>query len=153
MSIVLIAVLIAGVFLWLERQVPPEARESSPEENSQTNPRAPDLAVTVIAEGLEISQDQHTVTFQSRFGPVEWIKPYTDHENVRLIQAGKKRLLIFAPAFVADCLETLEEIGHRYKKLAIDSGAERFELVPSLNAQPEWVSAICSMVQSEMEPV
>ncbi len=95
-----------------------------------------------IAQGL--GEKDYLVTFQSRLGRTPWIKPYTDLEIVRLAQSGKKRFVVFSPAFVADCLETLEEIGIRARESVLANGAEALELVPSLNTHPRWVEAVCS---------
>jgi protoporphyrin/coproporphyrin ferrochelatase len=100
----------------------------------------------LIAKSLNLAEAQFSTTFQSRLGPVKWIQPYTDKKILDLIGKGKRRLLIFAPSFVADCLETSEEIGIRLKELALKNGAEAFELVPSLNSSSIWVDAISEMV-------
>jgi ferrochelatase len=114
-----------------------------------TNPscyRAQSFATArALAAGLEITADRMTISFQSRLGRTPWIRPYTDHELDRLARAGVKRLAVMCPAFVADCLETVEEIGiraHQQFKLA---GGEDLILVPSLNATPPWVDAVCAI--------
>jgi ferrochelatase len=99
-----------------------------------------------IAQKLNLPENRYTVCFQSRLGRTPWIKPYTDLLIVDLAKSGKKRIAVFCPAFVADCLETLEEIGIRAKESALAHGAEALELVPSLNAHPTWVEAVCEMV-------
>jgi protoporphyrin/coproporphyrin ferrochelatase len=100
----------------------------------------------VIAQGLGLKKERYSLAFQSRLGRSPWIQPYTDEEIVRLGQSGVKRLAVMMPSFVADCLETLEEIGLRGKELALSHGVEEFELIPTLNAHPEWVRTICHMV-------
>lgn len=99
-----------------------------------------------IAKKIGIPGDVCSVSFQSRLGRTPWIKPYTDLVIPELIRSGKKRIVVFCPSFVADCLETLEEIGIRAKELAMGLGAETFELVPSLNHSSRWVETVCEMV-------
>ncbi len=101
----------------------------------------------LLAEELGLSPDQYQVTFQSRLGRVPWIKPYTDVALRELPKRGVKRLAVLCPAFVADCLETLEEIGLRGKDTFLAAGGEAFHLVPSLNAHPMWVEAVAEMVR------
>lgn len=94
----------------------------------------------------------HTVSFQSRLGREEWIKPYTDQEISRVIESGSKRLLVACPAFVADCLETLEEIAIRLKEDFISLGGEDLKLVPSLNARMDWVEDFSKAIKSQKMP-
>lgn len=101
----------------------------------------------LLAEELQLSPDGYQVTFQSRLGRVPWIKPYTDVALRELPKRGVKRLAVLSPAFVADCLETLEEIGLRGKDTFLAAGGEAFHLVPSLNAHPMWVEAVAEMVR------
>ncbi|MCA9545099.1 MAG: ferrochelatase, partial [Myxococcales bacterium] len=75
-----------------------------------------------------------------------WIKPYTDETILQLAKAGKKRLAVFCPAFTADCLETLEEIGIRAVEDFEAAGGEALRLVPSLNATPAWVAAAARLI-------
>ena len=100
-----------------------------------------------IVKEIGIPEELCSVSFQSRLGRTPWIKPYTDLLIVELARSGKKRIAVFCPAFVADCLETLEEIGIRGKESALAHGAEALELVPSLNAHPRWVETVCEMVR------
>ena len=92
----------------------------------------------------------HTVSFQSRLGRTPWIKPYTDFVMPELAKQGVRRLAVFCPAFVADCLETLEEIGLRAKRDWSALGGESLTLVPSLNATPAWVDALVHLVRKEV---
>jgi len=101
----------------------------------------------LIAAELGLPSDIWKVSFQSRLGRTPWIKPYTDLLLLDLAKAGKKRIVVFCPAFVADCLETLEEIGIRNREAVIACGAETLELVPSLNSHPKWVETVCEMVR------
>ena len=89
----------------------------------------------------------YTVCFQSRLGRTPWITPHTDVLLDDLAKAGKKRLAVFCPAFVADCLETLEEIGIRAKVQFVGAGGEELVLVPSLNATPRWVEVVAELAE------
>ncbi len=86
-----------------------------------------------------------SVAFQSRLGRDPWIKPYTDFELVRLAEAGSQKLLVMCPAFVSDCLETLEEIGQRGKEIFIRAGGKDLVLVPCLNTHPDWIEALSQL--------
>jgi ferrochelatase len=100
-----------------------------------------------LAEQLALPPDGWTVSFQSRLGRTPWIKPYTDELLDSLPKRGVKRLAVFSPAFVADCLETLEEIGIRAREQFRAAGGEELVLVPSLNATSAWVDAVVDMVR------
>lgn len=82
------------------------------------------------------------VTFQSRLGKEPWLRPYTQETVERLAKEGKKRVLIFSPAFVADCLETIYELGHEVKEEFLKLGGERLDYVPSLNDHPVWIRGL-----------
>jgi ferrochelatase len=85
------------------------------------------------------------VCFQSRLGRAPWIEPHTDKLVDQLAHRGVKRLAVMCPAFVADCLETLEEIGIRARDQFRAAGGEDLALVPSLNATAPWVDAVCAI--------
>lgn len=89
-------------------------------------------------------------TFQSRFGPEEWLQPYTDKTVERLAREGVKRLAVINPGFVADCLETLEEIAGEVCEEFIDNGGEHFSHIPCLNDGAEGVGLIESVVRREL---
>lgn len=89
----------------------------------------------------------HSVAFQSRLGKQPWIKPYTDEVLEDLAQKGVKKILVVCPAFVADCLETLEEIRLEAKHEFQSFGGEDLRLVPSLNAEPHWVSNLALLIE------
>jgi ferrochelatase len=100
-----------------------------------------------LAGALGLAPDAHSVSFQSRLGRTPWIRPYTDVVLPELAGRGVKRVAILCPAFVADCLETLEEIGIRAREQWEELGGESLVLVPSLNAHPRWVEAVAAMVR------
>ena len=99
-----------------------------------------------LRERLGLDEKASTTTFQSRLGRTPWIRPYTDEELVRLARRGVKRLAVFCPSFVADCLETLEEIGLRARDDFRAAGGEELALVPSLNAHAPWVEGLGAML-------
>jgi protoporphyrin/coproporphyrin ferrochelatase len=96
---------------------------------------------------LGIPPESTTVAFQSRLGRTPWLKPYTDLLLPELAAKGVRRLAVLCPAFVADCLETLEEIGIRARADFLRAGGEALTLVPSLNAHPAWVRGLVRMVR------
>ncbi len=100
-----------------------------------------------LAARLSLDEGRWSVSFQSRLGRTRWIEPYTDGTIAALAHRGCKRLLVFCPAFVADCVETLEEIGIRGNDQFLAAGGERLKLVPSLNASPMWADVICAMAR------
>lgn len=104
-----------------------------------------------LATRLGLAAGKWSVSFQSRLGRTPWIRPYTDVVLKELAAAGKKRLVVFSPAFVADCLETLEEIGIRAQRDFVAAGGERLVLVPSLNASPAWVEAVVGLVRRQAD--
>jgi protoporphyrin/coproporphyrin ferrochelatase len=105
-----------------------------------------------MAAALGLGEDKYSVCFQSRLGGDPWIRPYTDERIVELGKAGHKRVCVFCPAFVADCLETLEEIGMRADADFRAAGGEKVTLVPSLNSHPSWVSAVVKLVTASAPP-
>ncbi|HIN84999.1 MAG TPA: ferrochelatase, partial [Myxococcales bacterium] len=100
-----------------------------------------------IAAVLSLPQSQWSTSFQSRLGRTKWIEPYTDLVLDELAEKGIKRLAVFCPAFVADCLETLEEIEIRAREQFQKAGGEELRLIPSLNASPKWINAATGLVR------
>ncbi len=98
-----------------------------------------------IAGKLELDPSQITTCFQSRLGKTPWIQPYTSDTLEKMAAQGKKRLLVFSPAFVADCLETIHEIGIEYNEDYQKLGGEHVQLVESLNTHPKWIEALKQM--------
>lgn len=101
----------------------------------------------LLAEYLKLPAERVTTSFQSRFGPEEWCTPYTDETIADLARRGVRRLVVICPAFVADCLETLEEIGMQGKETFLEHGGEDFSLVPCLNVHPRWVETLAAWCQ------
>jgi ferrochelatase len=100
-----------------------------------------------LAAALGLAPERHSTSFQSRLGRASWIRPYTDEILPELARRGVRRLAVLCPSFVADCLETLEEIGMRARDQWLALGGEALELVPSLNADPGWVRAVADWVR------
>lgn len=107
----------------------------------------------MLALSLGLKSEQYTICFQSRLGRTPWIKPYTDHVIIDMAKKGVKKLLVFSPSFVADCLETLEEMSIRNRELFIENGGEDLVLVPSLNDHPRWVNCVADMATSQCTPL
>ncbi len=100
-----------------------------------------------LAAELGLAADRWEIAFQSRLGRVPWIEPYTDRRVAAMPAEGVKRLAVLCPAFVADCLETLEEIGIRARESFLRAGGEAFELLPCPNASPAWVDALIEILR------
>lgn len=96
----------------------------------------------LFAERVGLPAGKWSVSFQSRLGRAKWIEPYTETRLDELAKAGVKKLLVMCPAFVADCIETLEEIGQRGQEQFREAGGEELVLVPCLNDHPQWVEAL-----------
>lgn len=101
-----------------------------------------------IANRLHLNTHQYGTSFQSRLGKTAWIKPYTDEMLEILAKKGIKRLAIICPSFVADCLETLEEIAIRAKQHWLKQGGSQFTLIPCLNDNDQWVEGIQEIIRS-----
>lgn len=99
----------------------------------------------MLAKKLNLPKERYTVCFQSRLDK-DWLKPFSDKVIVEWAKKGAKNLLVFSPAFVADCLETIVEIGIDYQKLFKEHGGEKIQLVESLNDHPLWVDALKKLV-------
>jgi ferrochelatase len=95
-----------------------------------------------IVKALNIPEDHYEVVFQSRLGRDPWLEPYAEPRIEELAKEGKKRILVFSPAFVADCLETTIEIGDEYQEVFEEHGGEELVLVENLNSRDEWAEAL-----------
>ena len=102
----------------------------------------------LIAAKLGINPDRYTVCFQTRLGNDPWVQPYTSQVIEQLAKQGKKRLLVFCPAFVADCLETVYEVSVEYHDLFKEHGGEHVQLVESLNDHPLFIDALEGLVKA-----
>ena len=104
----------------------------------------------LLKERLGWADTDIVTTFQSRFGPEEWLKPYTVEEVARLAEAGKTNIAVIAPAFSADCIETLEEINEEIKESFEEAGGEKFTYIPCLNDDDAHMSALTEAVSDSL---
>jgi len=102
----------------------------------------------LLAKELGLPKSAYSVAFQSRLTK-NWLKPFSDKEVIKLAKEGKKRVLIAAPAFIADCLETIVEIGVEYQELFKENGGEKIQLVESLNTNPDWIEILAELVTNK----
>lgn len=104
----------------------------------------------LLKERLGWADDKIKVTFQSRFGPEEWLQPYTVEEVARLAESGKKKIAVIAPAFSADCIETLEEINEEIRESFEEAGGETFTYIPCLNDDDAHISALVRIINDNL---
>ena len=102
-----------------------------------------------FAARMGLGEGKWSQAFQSRLGRAKWIEPYTEARIDELAAQGVKRLLVMCPAFVTDCIETLEEIGDRAREQFIEAGGEELVLIPCLNDHPQWIQTLASWCRSE----
>ncbi|MCA1336087.1 ferrochelatase [Pseudooceanicola marinus] len=105
----------------------------------------------LLKERLGWDDGQITTTFQSKFGPEDWLQPYTVEEVARLAEAGKKKIAVIAPAFSADCIETLEEINEEIRESFEHAGGESFTYVPCLNDDEEHIAALAFEIERNLQ--
>ena len=105
----------------------------------------------LLVKVLSLKDGEYSTCFQSRLGRDPWLTPYTDHVIEKLGKDGKKKLLVFSPAFVADCLETTIEIGEEYLELFKEHGGEELHLVPSLNDDDDWAEALFKIIKDKIK--
>jgi ferrochelatase len=105
----------------------------------------------LVAERLNIPKEKWGFSFQSRLGRDPWLQPYTAVRLGELPKEGIKKLIVVCPAFVSDCLETLEEMGEEGKEIFLHAGGEQFDLVPCLNVHPLWISTLAKWLQEYKE--
>ncbi|GAB3242131.1 ferrochelatase [Chitinimonas naiadis] len=104
----------------------------------------------LLAERLGLGKDQYTIAFQSRFGKAEWLQPYTSAILHKLGKNKTGKLDVICPGFVADCLETLEEIAIEGKADFMTAGGGEYRYIPALNAEPDWITALASIVNGHL---
>ena len=100
-----------------------------------------------FAKTMGLPDGKWSVSFQSRLGRAKWIEPYTEARLDELAKSGVKKILVMCPAFVADCIETLEEIGDRGKEQFREAGGEELVLVPCLNDDAQWAKALATLCE------
>lgn len=104
----------------------------------------------LLRERIGWDKDRVVTAFQSRFGPEEWLKPYTVEEVARLARAGKRRIAVLAPAFSADCIETLEEINQEIRESFEHAGGESFTYIPCLNDDAAHIAALSAVIEDNL---
>lgn len=102
----------------------------------------------ILATKMNLDASKYSICFQSRLDN-KWLTPFADKEVIKLAKSGAKRVLVFSPAFVADCLETTVEIGGEFKELFMENGGTDLDLVPSLNTEERWVQAVSDLIQKQ----
>ena len=105
----------------------------------------------LVAEKLGLSRDEYTIAFQSRLGPDPWLKPYTAKTLEEFPERGIKKLAVVCPAFVSDCLETMEEIGMEGKEDFLNAGGTDFTMIPCLNDDDAWVEVLAGYIRQSKE--
>lgn len=103
----------------------------------------------LFIEKTGLKEDQYSIGFQSRLGRAKWLEPSTESKLKELAERGVKNVIVLCPAFVTDCLETLEEIAIRGKEVFQDAGGLSLKLVPCLNTYPDWVNLVASWCNDE----
>lgn len=105
----------------------------------------------LLAEALALQPEQWHISFQSQFGPEKWLEPYTSEALESMGHQGVERLAVFAPGFVADCLETLDELGNEGREEFVAGGgkAANYHLISCLNDQSQWLDAMADIVRQE----
>ena len=104
----------------------------------------------LLAEALGLTEEDYLITFQSRFGKAEWLQPYTQATLEKLGREGTGRVDAICPGFVADCLETLEEIAMECKESFLESGGKEFHYIPCVNERPDWMNALRDLVTTHL---
>lgn len=112
-------------------------------------PRQCSATAGLLAEALTLAPESWTLAYQSRFGREPWLRPYTDQTLARLAGAGVHALAVCCPGFTADCLETLEEIGHEGARRFVAAGGATLHLSPCLNDHPVWLDAMADLARRE----
>jgi ferrochelatase len=103
-----------------------------------------------VGDALGLAPDAYRISFQSRFGRAEWLKPYTVEVLAELARTGTREVDVLCPGFVADCLETLEEIAMEGKATFLSAGGREFRYIPALNERHDWIVALTDLVVREL---
>jgi ferrochelatase len=105
----------------------------------------------LLAERLGLRPDEYLVTFQSRFGRAKWLEPYTEPTLRQLARDGVRHVAVLCPGFVADCIETLEEIAMEGREAFLGSGGQQFHYLPCLNDDAPWLRALSALVRAHLQ--
>jgi ferrochelatase len=100
---------------------------------------------------LGLARDQWSHCYQSRFGSVVWLQPYTEDTVKMLAKRGVRKLTVVSPSFAVDCLETLEEVAIEYRDMFLESGGERLTLVPALNDDDRHAQVLAAIAESRLK--
>jgi len=104
----------------------------------------------LVREHLGWDEEYLQMSFQSRFGKAEWLQPYTEATLIKLAESGVKKVMIAAPAFVSDCVETLEELAIEGREVFLEAGGEEFELIPCLNSSEPAIDLFQTLAEEEL---
>jgi len=106
-----------------------------------------------VAHALDLKEQDYLMTYQSRFGKAEWVKPYTDETLIELAKSGVKTIDVVCPAFAVDCLETIEEIAEQNRELFIEHGGQDLRLIPCLNASEAHIDALETITAKYLDAI
>ena len=109
------------------------------------------ITAQLLAQALNLAEDQWAISFQSRFGKQEWVKPYTDATLQQWAEQGVKSVQIMSPAFSADCLETLEELAIQNADLFKSAGGQDYAYIPALNADADHLALLTTLLQANLD--
>ena len=104
----------------------------------------------LVAESMNLPEDSHMTTFQSRFGPAEWLQPYTDKTIEKLAKDGIENIHVISPAFSSDCLETIEELNEENREIFMENGGKKFGYIPCLNDRDDHILLLTSLLENEL---
>ena len=105
----------------------------------------------LLSQRLSLPREQIEVTFQSRFGAARWLEPYTEPTLKMLAAAGVTDVDVVCPGFVADCLETLEEISQECRHAFLEAGGRQFRYIPALNDDPAWIAGLAGLTARHLQ--
>jgi ferrochelatase len=105
----------------------------------------------LLAEKLDLPEDKWLLTFQSRLGPKEWLRPYTDESLKKLAKDGVRNVQVVCPGFSADCLETLEEVAMENREIFLEAGGEQYDYIPCLNSRASHIDMMVKLVETHMQ--
>ncbi len=104
----------------------------------------------LVAESMNLPEDNYMTTFQSRFGPAEWLQPYTDKTIESLAKEGTDDIHVISPAFSSDCLETIEELNEENREIFMENGGKKFGYIPCLNDRDDHILLLTSLLENEL---
>ena len=103
-----------------------------------------------MAETMGLPEESYMTTFQSRFGPAEWLQPYTDKTIEGLAKNGTDHIHVISPAFSSDCLETIEELNEENREIFMENGGKEFGYIPCLNDREDHILLLTSLIENEL---